>query len=69
MKIVLEGPVFHGQEDENIFFGCIYNIPGFKTVTGIGKNLHIEFESEVSPEASEQIQVLCERWNTKRLDV
>lgn len=69
MKILIEGPVFYGQEDENIFFSCIYNLPGFKAVTGVGTRLQVEFEIEISIEAREQVSVLCQRWNTKEIHV
>lgn len=64
-KISIEAPVFYGDEDENIFFSCIYNLPGFKSLTGKGTRLNIEFNNEISDEAREQIDVLIQRWNTK----
>ena len=63
-KIIIEGPIFHGQEDENLFFQCIYNLPDFSEVIGAGTQLTIRFKSEVSEIAQQQIEVLCRRWQT-----
>ena len=63
-NMIIEGPVFKGEEDENIFFQCIYNLPDFKEVVGAGTELTITFSTTVSETAKEQIAVLCRRWNT-----
>jgi hypothetical protein len=63
-NMIIEGPVFKGEEDENIFFQCIYNLPDFKEVVGAGTELTITFSATVSETAKEQIAVLCRRWNT-----
>jgi len=63
-NIVIEGPVFNGEEDENVFFQCIYNLPNFKEVVGAGTELTIMFGSTISETAKKQVEVLCRRWNT-----
>ena len=60
--IVIEGPVFYGEEDENIFFQCIYSLPDFKEVVGAGTELTIKFGVTASDEAKEKVEVLCRRW-------
>ena len=62
MKAVIESPSFYGVEDENVFFNCIYSLPDFIKVTGKGCELFIEFKSDVSNEAVEQLLVICRRW-------
>jgi len=63
-EIVIEGPVFYGEEDENIFFQCIYNLPGLKEVVGSGTALTISFSPADSKKVEEQIEILCRRWDT-----
>jgi hypothetical protein len=63
-KIIIEGPTFYGQEDENLFFQCIYNLPNYFEVKGAGTRLTISFKSEITETAQEQIEVLCRRWQT-----
>jgi len=65
-NIIIEGPVFNGEEDENIFFQCIYNLPDFEEVVGAGTELTIMFSATVSETAKDQVEVLCRRWNTKQ---
>jgi len=48
----------------NIFFQCIYNLPGYKDVVGTGTKLTISLNLKDSEKAMEQIEVLCRRWNT-----
>ncbi len=64
-SMIIEGPVFKSEEDENIFFQCIYNLPDFKEVVGAGTELTITFNATISEIAKEQVKVLCHRWNTK----
>ncbi|GAB2529300.1 hypothetical protein GCM10008940_34920 [Microbulbifer agarilyticus] len=63
-QVKIESPLFYGEEDENIFFLCIYNLPDFKEVKGEGTVLTISFEGVVSESASSLIAILCRRWNT-----
>lgn len=53
-EIIIEGPEFYGQEDENIFFHCIYNLPNFSEVKGAGTQLTIQFTSVVTEIAQQQ---------------
>ena len=62
MKAVIGSPSFYGAEDENVFFNCIYSLPDFVKVTGKGRELYIDFKSEVSNEAVELLLVICRRW-------
>jgi len=63
-EIVIEGPIFYGEEDENLFFQCIYDLPNFIEVIGKGKQLKISFSAPVSIKARDQLEALCHRWNT-----
>ena len=63
-ELIIECPVFFGQEDENLFFECIYNLPDYSEVKGVGTKLKIRFTSEVTEIAQQQIEVLCRRWQT-----
>ncbi|WP_183910981.1 hypothetical protein [Simiduia aestuariiviva] len=62
MEIIIEGPSFYDEEDENIFFNALYALPGFLSVKGKGLNLHIQFKSSPSDEAVKQLVVICRRW-------
>ena len=63
-NIQIEGPGFYGEDDENLFFQCIYNLPGFHNVRGVGTVLTISFKEDVTTEARDLIQALCVRWET-----
>lgn len=71
MNITIEGPAFYDQEDENIFFSCIYNIPGYKQVNGHGLDLTISFNQKPCEHAVIQLLVICRRWgvSTEPLNV
>jgi hypothetical protein len=62
MDITIEGPDFYHQEDEDIFFSCIYNLPGYQQVKGHGVELTISFASDISEQAVMQLLVICRRW-------
>jgi len=62
MDITINGPMFYHEEDENLFFSVIYKLPGFKEVTGAGRELKISFTQDISNEAVMQLLVLCRRW-------
>jgi len=62
MEITIHGPTFYDQEDENVFFSCIYSLPGYKQVRGHGSELTISFDSEVSDTDIIQLLVICRRW-------
>ncbi|WP_444943048.1 hypothetical protein ACJJIK_13540 [Microbulbifer sp. ZKSA006] len=62
MSITIEGPTFYDQEDENIFFECLYSLPSFKEVKGHGVELTIEFTGEPEEEAIVKLLVICRRW-------
>lgn len=63
MEIAIEGPLFYAREDEDLFFSCIYGLPGFKQVRGQGTQLKIEIEEPVTDEAVMKLLVLCRRWS------
>ena len=63
-SIQVEGPVFNSQEDEALFFQCIYNLPGYEGVVGRGTVLTISFTENISTEAHDLIKALCTRWET-----
>jgi len=62
MDITINGPTFYHEEDENLFFSAIYQLPNFKEVIGVGRELKISFTQNVSNEAVMQLLVLCRRW-------
>ena len=63
MEVIIESPSFYDEEDENVFFNCIYALPGFVTVKGRGINLLISFSEPITNEAIKQLVVICRRWN------
>lgn len=62
MNITIDGPSFYDQEDENIFFGCIYGLPLFVEVKGHGIKLTITFEKDLPEEIILKLLVICRRW-------
>ncbi len=62
MNITIEGPSFYHQEDENLFFGFIYDLPSFIEVRGHGVELTITFEIEPTEEIVLKLLVICRRW-------
>ena len=62
MNISIVGPSFYDQEDENVFFGCIYGLPSFVEVRGFGMELTITFEVEATEEIIIKLLVICRRW-------
>ncbi len=62
MNITIEGPSFYDQEDENVFFDCIYRLPFFVEVRGFGTALTIIFEAEPTEELVIRLLVICRRW-------
>jgi len=62
MEIVIEGPRFYDQEDENIFFNCIYALPEYKEVKGKGLNLHIQLKEPITDSTVIQLVIICRRW-------
>lgn len=71
MDITIAGPTFYNQEDENIFFSCIYALPNYEKVVGHGIELTISFNQPPSEKAIMQLLVICRRWgiNTKPLNL
>ena len=62
MEVIIEGPSFYDEEDENIFFNCLYSLPDFQDVKGKGVNLHIHLKEPVTDETIKQLVVTCRRW-------
>jgi len=62
MEVIIEGPSFYDQEDENIFFNCLYSLPEYEEVIGKGLNLHIKLKESVSDETIKQLVIICRRW-------
>jgi len=60
--ISIEGPLFYGQEDEDVFFACIYQLPTYKNVRGHLRMLDIEFEAEPTDQDILQLLSICRRW-------
>lgn len=64
MLIEIAGPVFKCSEDENIFFERIYSLPGYEGVVGRGGNLYLTIAEVSGKVALEEIQAICDFWNT-----
>lgn len=62
MEVIIEGPSFYDEEDENIFFNCLYSLPEYQDVKGKGVNLHIYLKEPVTDETIKQLVVTCRRW-------
>ncbi|WP_226668052.1 hypothetical protein [Microbulbifer aggregans] len=62
MDITIHGPTFYDQEDESIFFSCIYNLPGYVQVRGLGADLTVSFSHALSEAAVMQLLIICRRW-------
>ena len=62
METIIEGPSFYDQEDENIFFNCLYSLPEYEEVKGKGINLHIKLKEPVTDETIKQLVIICRRW-------
>ena len=62
MSICIAGPFFYDQEDENVFFGCLYSLPSFNKVRGHGQELTITFDNEPDEEIVIRLLVICRRW-------
>ncbi|BCL69926.1 MULTISPECIES: hypothetical protein [Vibrio] len=62
MIVTIEGPSFYGQDDEEVFFACLYSLPEFEKVVGVGLNLEIHFKSSVSGDVIRRLLVICRRW-------
>lgn len=64
-SIIISGPTFTSQEDEELFFLCLNQIPGCSDVKGQGIKLVLAFEGSPTDMAMEYIAVICNRWKTK----
>nr|WP_086938584.1 hypothetical protein [Thaumasiovibrio occultus] len=62
MIVTIQGPSFYGPEDEEVFFGCLYSLPEFEKVVGVGLNLDIHFKAPVSGDVIKLLLVICRRW-------
>ena len=62
MEIIIEGPTFYDEEDENLFFNSLYSLPDYKAVKGIGLKLHVQLTEPVSDETIKRMVVVCRRW-------
>ena len=63
MIFTLTGPVFWATFDEDAFFSLIYRLPSFKSVTGRGLELDIEFTKELDSEIVEALLIIMHRWD------
>ena len=63
-ELIIKGPTFYSQEDENLFFQAIYNLPNYIEVIGRGRELKISFDASISTKTRKEVEVLCRRWST-----
>jgi hypothetical protein len=66
MLLVIDGPVFHGDSDEDHFFEWLAELPSFEKVVGVRTKLEITLREPVDDETALGLIVLCDRW---RLDM
>lgn len=64
MLIEIPGPVFKCEEDENIFFSRLSEIPGFDSVNGKGLNLYLTLAENPDESILEALQEICNMWGT-----
>jgi hypothetical protein len=62
MRIVIDGPVFHGQSDEDHFFEWMSELPSFEKVVGVGTQLQVYLREPVDDDTVLGLVVLCDRW-------
>ncbi len=62
IEIVLDGPVFFAQQDEEQFFGWLAALPAYAGVRGRGRQLHLELTLPVDPATVKSLLVICHRW-------
>src|SRR5262245_1309896 len=63
MKVVIDGPWYFAQADEDRFFEWIYSLPAYKNVEGRGTKLHLTLGDPVDDETIKQLLVICRRWH------
>ncbi|MGV7174099.1 hypothetical protein [Xanthomonas axonopodis] len=62
VEVQIEGPLFFAKEDEERFFGWLYDLPAFHSVEGRGRILHVRLTVPVDVATVEQLLVICHRW-------
>ena len=62
MRIVIDGPVFHGQSDEDHLFEWMSELPSFEKVVGVGTQLQVYLREPVDDDTVLGLIVLCDRW-------
>ncbi len=62
MEITIQGPTFYASQDEELFFSCIYQLPGYQGVVGQGTDLQISFADPLSEETVMRLLVILRRW-------
>ena len=65
MLVSIDGPVFHGQGDEDHFFAWLGELPSFESVVGVGTMLNISIREPVDDETTLGLIVLCDRWRIR----
>tara|TARA_R110000782_G_scaffold65058_12_gene132496 strand:- start:5127 stop:5360 length:234 start_codon:yes stop_codon:yes gene_type:complete len=65
MIINFTGPTFYHQEDENVFFGWIYNLPGYVDIKGKGIELFLELDKDATEDTLNQLKAIFKRWDIK----
>ena len=62
MLVTIDGPVFHGESDEDHFFAWLSELPSFDSVVGARTMLNISLHEPVDDETALGLIVLCDRW-------
>ena len=64
MLIEISVPVFKCEEDENVFFSRLYELPNYDSVIGKGLNLYLRLTENPNETVIEELQVICNMWGT-----
>ena len=64
MLIEISVPVFKCEEDENVFFSRLYELPNYDSVLGKGLNLYLRLTENPKEAVIEELQVICNMWGT-----
>jgi hypothetical protein len=64
MLIEIAGPVFKCEDDKNIFFSRLYEMPNFEGVVGLGTSFHLTLTDIPGETVMVELQTVCDMWGT-----
>lgn len=62
MLIEIMGAIFKCEEDKNIFFSRLYELPNYDRVITKGLTVHLSLKDTANDNALEEIQTICDIW-------